>query len=738
MAENYDLGPDTYTEGADSTASDQSITPAMTNSNVEVDPKREALVNQWCKRVKSSKSANEKTFKRMTTCMKLAKQGAEDEWVLNDKNYTAPVLVRHINQAVAQLYAKNPRAEAKRRHRLMNTVWDGTLASLTQARQTLQQQAAQQAAVAQQAQAQGMPPPPPQAPDPNAQAIVNDAENVRQYNIMIDGLAKTMELLWQYFMDEQSAGYKQLLKAMVRRTKVCAVSYVQLDFQRALDPEVSAQIDDVTSKIAAIQAAQKELAEGDIDMDSAEVEQLRLNLQDLQDQPNLIVSEGPVLDFPGAAEIIVDKKCKNLKTFFRADWIAREFNYSADEIQEKYKIDIAGSGAAYTEPKYMTDGGDTDKKSSEKSSYKVWQIQDKKNRQFLTVCDGYKDFLCEPATPDVQIRRFWTIFPLVFNEVESDDDIYPLSDVWLARHPQREYNRSRESLREHRIQNRPKYISPAGMILDEDKTKLKNAESGSLIELQGLQPGQDAKTVLQPMAQHPIDPKLYDAELIYQDILRTVGSQEANLGQPGNQTATGESIAENSRSAALSDNVDDLDDMLSELAQAAGELMLQQLSKETVVEIVGPGAVWPDVPATRDEISKDLLLDIKAGSSGRPNRAAELANLERGMPFILQLPGINPTPLAEKYTDLLEVDLEDAVIEGLPSITAFNNRMASLTTAAAGPTAGQGPQGTPGATGPLSDPAAQGPAGALNAPVAANPAQPIQPAMPTPAPGVAR
>ena len=47
----------------------------------------------------------------------------------------------------------------------------------------------------------------------------------------------------------------------------------------------------------------------------------------------------------------------------------------------------------------------------------------------------------------VLMRIFFNIFPLVFNEIENDEEIYPLSDVWIARHMQFEYNRSREGLR---------------------------------------------------------------------------------------------------------------------------------------------------------------------------------------------------------------------------------------------------------------------------------------------------
>ena len=110
-----------------------------------------------------------------------------------------------------------------------------------------------------------------------------------------------------------------------------------------------------------------------------------------------------------------------------------------------------------------------------------------------------------------------------------------------------------------------------------------------------------------------------------------------------------------------------------------------ELSRETVEEIAGVGAVWPEM--NREQIAKQTSLKVKAGSSGRPNKAAELANMERGMPYILQLPNMNPTPIAKRYLDLLEIDLEEAIVEGMPSITALNSQIGRMgnTQGAGGP-----------------------------------------------------
>lgn len=642
-----------------------------------IDPSRRALVDEWINKVKASKRDLEKCFKRMEKCQALAVYGSDKEWAEAD-NYVVPVVKRHIDQTVAALYARNPKATATRKKRIMYTLWDGKKESAEAA-----------FALAQYG-------------DPNATAMLQEIQSVREQNAMLDKMGRTLECLWDYYINEQVYGYKQQLKAMVRRTKVNGVGYIKLNFQRILEKraEITARIQDVTDQISAAETLTRQMAtEEGIPDDSARMEELRLLLRDLQAQEEIIVREGPVYDFLRSNEVIFDTQCRHLKSWAGARWIAHEFELTPEEILEIYQVDVSKSFTAYMP---TTDRNSSGRNGQKARKAKVWEIQDKRNGQFLTVCDGHPDFLREPSPPDVQIERFFTIFPLVFNEVESEEELIPPSDVWLSRHMQNEYNRSRQGLREHRIANRPYYVTERGKLEETDKDKLSNHPANAIVELNALLPGQKVQDVLQRGEVVPIDPNQYEVNMIYQDMLRVVGSQEANLGSTSGSTATESSIAENSRMSTLADNVDDLDELLSELAKATCQLMLLELNKETVVEIVGPGAVWPEMRPTREEIVKDLTLEIKAGSSGRPNKAAELANLERAMPFILQIPGINPEPFAKKYLGLLEIDVEDAVVEGLPSMTAINAMMAR--------------QAQQALTGGMNAPAMQGDAGAQNVP----------------------
>jgi len=396
----------------------------------------------------------------------------------------------------------------------------------------------------------------------------------------------------------------------------------------------------------------------------------------------ITLREGLVFDFPESASVIVDPMCRQLRGFVGASWIAHELFLTPDEVKEIYNVDLKDQYRTYDMKGRLTGPNDPYK---QRTSYdeingegapdglvQVYEVYDRKAGLQYCMADGYDDFLREPMSPDVRVETFWPIFALVFNEVEHKDNLYPPSDVSLLLPMQHEYNRARQGLREHRRANRPKYAAPAGVLEDADKEKLATHPANAVIELQALAAGQKVNDVIQPVGQIGIDPNLYEVKTIFDDIQLVVGAQEAQFGGLSKATATETSIAESARMSSLGANVDELDSFMSEVARAAGQVLLLEMSLDEVKKIAGPGAVWPEM--TREDVMEEVFLEIEAGSTGKPNRAAELANIERIMPFLLQIPGIDPKWLAKELLKRLDdkLDLTTAFAEKIPSIVAMN------------------------------------------------------------------
>lgn len=638
---------------------------------------REALVQKWQARINHAKNHWAPSFERMRADSKFAAGYQWPDQSPQDERYVANIVLRHIKHRTAGLYGRNPRAIARRKERLYATIWDGSMQSLQQAQQvmTVAQQIQADPVAAMLPEAQPM-----LAQAVEAQALIQDAMQAIEQTKLVSKIAKTLELAYAYNLDEQAVPFKDGMKDVVRRSLTTGVGYVKVGFQRAMarKPEVERAIADYSAKLATIERLAADIADGETPPDNAEAEQLRLTIQSLAAEPEVIVREGLMLSYPDSTAIIPDPKTKRLKGFVNADWVAEEFLLSADEIKETYNVDIAAAGTGAKQyqrlnsPFTQFSQFEPWAENSDNALYCVYEIYSKKDGLVYCVCDGYNDFLCEPSAPDVYTERFWPWFPLILNETYHPGSIYPVSDVRLIRDMQLEMNRSRQGLREHRIANRPKMVVSAGALDEEDVAKLQNHPANAILELNGLTPGQSVDQLLQPLKPPPIDPALYDVNGVFQDILRVAGAQEANLGGTSGASATETTIAESSRMSGQTSDVDELDELLSGIAQTSGQILLLELSAQTVMELVGPGAVWPEM--TRATVAKDILLEVEAGSTGRPNKQAEVQNATQLVPILMQIPGINPEKLAREMIRRLDdrLDPTDLIEVGLPSIASLN------------------------------------------------------------------
>jgi len=629
--------------------------------------RRQALVSKLQSQIKSAKKFHEKAFKQMKSDMEAVFQGFSDTGWGDDK-YVANLLQRHVHQRTAALYAKNPKPVASRRKRLDYKLWDEDPMSLAKAFSEVDA-----------ATKNNVP------PGPQAQQLVQEFNEVKENRRQLDKVSKSLELLFDYYMNEQRPTFKSQMKAMVRRVITTSVGFVKVGYQREMDrmPEVSAKMSDVQTQVDHLRRLSTGVQDGDFTEDSPEMEELLLSLQSLEEEPLVTIQEGLLFDFPECDSVIVDPMCRQLRGFVGATWVAHEMFLSSNEVNEIYGVDIEKDYLQYDLKGRVSSGKDhynmifenhegMNAEDMREGLALVWEIYDKSAGLMYVVCDGHKDFLLEPAAPPIRLETFWPFFSLTFNEIEHKDQLYPPSDIKLLKPMQAEYNRARQGLREHRRANRPKYVAPAGMLEESDKEKLRNPAANSVLELQALASGQKVDDVLQPVKQIGIDPNLYEVKTIFDDVQLVVGQQEATWGQISKGTATETSIAESSRMSAIGANIDDLDSFMSEITRAAGQVLLLEMSPEEVKKIVGPGALWPEF--LREDVLNEIYLEIEAGSTGKPNKAAELQNIERIIPFLIQIPGIDPKFLAKELLKRLDdkMDVNEAIAENIPSIVAQN------------------------------------------------------------------
>lgn len=545
---------------------------------------------------------------------------------------------------------------------------------------------------------------PPMGMDPEtAIAIVREAVAIRQRRDMIDRVGKTAEILFQHTIDTAVPSFKSRMKQGVRRAATTGVAWIKLDFERSFSghtTETKDRIADIEDRIRKADAILGTLKAGEIPEGDARREEMKLMLDEITSKEDMVQKEGILFDFPKSWDVIPDDECTQIVGLIGCKKLAHQFEGTVDSIKAAFNVDV---GQCFTP--YRADGNPKPKADDTPDKVHWYEIYDSTAGLVYTVCEGYPDFLCDPAPPRVEVPQFFPFYPIVLNEVENDEKLYPLSDVDLIKHQQKELNRTREALRQHRIAAQPYLVGDKSKLSEDDQNRLKNRAAHDVILLQALVGGQKVGDMLQAGPTNPIDPNLYTDQFIVQDMLRAGGQQEANLGPTSKGTATEAGIAESSRSATVSSNVDDIDTALSLMARDATLVMFKGISPETAKKIAGPGAVWPELAG--NDIAGELYLSVIAGSSGKPNREREAAAFERIVPMAVQIPGINPKFMARKAVELMDdaVDIEDAILDGIPSIIAMN--------AALKPTGGGGAGGAP--TGnPQTDPNQQGAQGADN------------------------
>ena len=673
---------------------------AETAPSREPDRAEKLLVSRLIARIRADKSHHRAAFKLMKDSMELARRGAPKDWP--KESYTANITGRHINQKVAALYAKNPKATATRRERLDFAVWDEQEASLQMAFQTIQmynEMAAMDPVLAQ------MPPPPEVE---QAMAVMQDFQQGMQQREMLGKIGRTLEILFDYYMKAQRpVEFKTSMKQLVRRAATCGVGYVKIGFQREYeqDAQITARLEDFRTQLLHIKGLQTKIERGESNEQEADERELQHAIESLQAQEFVLMREGLVYDFPESTHVIPDQTCRSLVGFVGCRHLTVEYLYKPDEVGKIFDVDLGNKFTPYTADGQSQGNDDQpelpygEEEGKDRNEFVcVWEMYDKEAGQVYYMADGYPGFLRPPAPPDVYVENFWPIFALTFNEVEDPESPFPPSDVHLMADMQAEYNRSRQGMREHRRAARPRFITPRGALSDEDKVRMGSLEPFEVMEA-NIDFNTDVARTLQAMPMPGVDPNLYETNQLFTDIQLVIGSQEAQFGGTSKATATEASIAEGSREAGVGSNVDDLDAFLTDLARASGQVLLREMSPEKVNEIVGPGAVWPQM--TLDQIADELYLEIEAGSSGKPNQVQEIRNWREMLPFLVQMPGIQPMWLARETLRRLDdrMDLTEAIAENVPAIVA-QNRMSQ-------------PMGQDGV-----DPNAQGPEGANNGPQA--------------------
>lgn len=651
--------------------------PALTPSNPDNDPtaiSQRALVKQWLSNISRARKKYAPDFKRIRQDEEFAAgfQWKGQQSLTPEDQYVLNLTLRLVSQKVSNLYARNPECEAKPRKRMYYSIWDEKQESLQEAMIALANPATDPAAKLASA------------------ALLQDHFQGQQAKSHVQRVCDTLEIVYGYQTDNQSPSFKESMKQMVQRAVTCGVAYVDLrysvDGQGTLEPSDTESTIVERAKRAKSIIAQME--DGKLTIDSPEFTTLKSLFESIKDSissgDTTNINEKLIFNFPLATSIIPDPACTALKGFVGAHWVAKQTVLPLSQVNSYFELNIPDStglthynesGESTTDPLLSQESINVVQTNDHEAITYVclYEVFDLDTKTTFTLCDGYKDYIQPPHPVDVETNHFWPWFPLVLNHIEVEPgqkaSIFPSSDVTLIRSAQKEWNRSRNSLQMHRRANAPRWIMGRGTLTEDDKQAFTDAGENTITECEGIPPGTDATKLIAPIPQRPLEPLVYDTAPLLQDMNQAVGNQEGVQPASNKATATAASINEQSRIVTTSSNVDDVDDLLSNLAQAAGEIMIRHFSLDNVLRIAGPGAAWPDNDNLREDYLNKLFLTIVAASSGRPNKALDIANFQQLAPFLIQA-GVNPQFMIRYMVKILDAnfDPDDAFPKGVPAM----------------------------------------------------------------------
>lgn len=507
--------------------------------------------------------------------------------------------------------------------------------------------------------------------------------------------AETLEILISRMWKDGKMKHRGI--KWVRSALTTAVGVLKFTWQERTEPspEVQAQIDDLQAAIMRAAAMQQELNEDQCGEQDALKAQYERQLVSLQAQTEKVVARGLVIEVVEPENFQIPPGF-DLSDHLDAPWNAHripklladakaEFELSEDDckaatlyspkanetvrresasVDEHVSAADADRFASRSGPRL--DGQDAVEWSKDNGGAWVicWEIWDATSNSVLTRIEGIKHWV-KPAWNPKATTRFYPFFLFLLSDV--DGQRHPQSLVTRSMKLVDEYNRIGSAEAEHRRRVKPAILFHAGMIGAEAMNKVSKAVTGEFVGIETTQPTEHFGGLFAPKAYPPVDMALYDRRRIINELERIWGVQEALSGAVNNpKTATEAQIQQGGFQARTGGRRDALEMVLTEAAQYTAELARAHMDESDARGIAGPNALWPPYQGP-SELSGMVTVDIRAGSSGKPDTAAEAQSWATQLPILKelvvtvgQLRQSDPRDIADSLEKLAQITAERA------------------------------------------------------------------------------
>lgn len=542
-------------------------------------------------------------------------------------------------------------------------------------------------------------------------------------NVDLKLLCTTLETVTNRTLKD--AKLKKRAKSLLMACMTCYYGVLKVTYQRDMqtDPIIMSRINDAQDNIARLEQLIREAQDPEHTAShETTIAELRETVAALEQQTEITVSEGLVIDKVLSDNLLIDPTVCEFDDYDSADWMAQIVPMKRSVAEGRYKVNLADAKTYRDSSSGKTDDRRIASAMTETDSdpqIAIIEIWDKQSQRVYTMAEGC-DFWCrEPYSPDAIGERWYPFFLFPYTTV--DGDFVGPCFVDMTERLESEYNETRDKFARHRDMNKPGFVADGADVKEKDIKSFTTSEVGeiTIINTDGARPMRD---IITPKPTVPINPADYDTGAIRSDWEQVTGLQDAarsTVVTP--KTATEAQIMQQSLSGRVSEMRDRMEDYLQEVAQYSAQILLMNMTPQQVERYMGPGKEtdeldmlgqpvmiksyeWPEL--SRDEVFNMVQMEIRAGSTGAPDKLKLQENWAQALPIIMQLigqimqlaaQGLDFGPLQAILEETLRrfderIDIEEflpkppaAVARGIPGVSPDTHQMLANAGAAAGP-----------------------------------------------------
>lgn len=464
------------------------------------------------------------------------------------------------------------------------------------------------------------------AKDPDISVTPTEAVSPKRYQ-QYRQFGKTLELVLANQFGPQNANLKAKAKTAIRASATSMIGWVKVAYQKdyQTDPQISARMRDIQDDIERMEMLRNEAMDEQPGTDGSDpeqrIEELKNMYAALEAEPEIVRQEGLVIDTVRPEDMIVSIEVQDSTAIVGAEKLTQRIWMTEERCKQRFGF-IPSKGTRYaahsssTGTKLTTSERKIQKGQQLVCIYEQWNML---NNRVYTLCDGYEGYMRKPYTPKKVGERFHGFFPLIMDPV--DGTVYPLCLVTNLRELQDEHNETRTNFRHHRKHSVPMWIGIEGKVTPKDANKIRNAESMEVVLIEGDE-SMPIEHYIHQFQNPTIDPNVYMTDHIREDWEKVTRRGDAARGSVAKaKTATEANILQQGLNVDSNEAQDTVEEWLRDIAQYSAEVLLQEMTPQQVMRIAGEQAVWPAM--TKDIIFDMVALEIRAGSSGKPDKRQE-------------------------------------------------------------------------------------------------------------------